>query len=248
MKKLVAVLMACLLILAQFALAEIPDISGLTDEELVELAQNIQTEQESRAQGDEADTAEVGEETDTNITLQKGDKNEDVRALQTRLIELNYLAGGADGDFGGKTEAAVKMFQQACDLEATGIADPTTLEKLYAEDAPIAKVYNTLNFKEISRDPETYKGEYYSFSGKVLQVQEGSDLGGTTSTVMRIATKGNYDNVVYVTYERPNSDKRILEDDRVTVYAECEGLETYTTIMGGSVTLPKFKAETVSFD
>ena len=77
---------------------------------------------------------------------------------------------------------------------------------------------------------------------------EGSDYGGTTSTAMRIATKGNYDDVVYVTYERPNSDKRILEDDRVTIYGECNGLYTYETIMGGSVTLPKFEAETVSFD
>ena len=32
------------------------------------------------------------------------------------------------------------------------------------------------------------------------------------------------------------------------LYGECSGLYTYETIMGGSVTLPKFEAETVSFD
>ncbi len=245
MKRVFAVV-ACLLILAQAALAEIPDISALTSEELVQLAQNIQAEQEQRAQNADSEATTLTEPAE--VTLKKGDKNEDVKKMQTRLIELNYLSSGADGDFGGKTEAAVKMFQQACGLEANGVAAPETLDALYAADAPKAKVYNKLNFKEISRDPEAYKGQYYSFTGKVLQVLEGSDYGGTTSTAMRIATKGNYDDVVYVTYERPNSDKRILEDDRVTIYGECNGLYTYETIMGGSVTLPKFEAETVSFD
>lgn len=246
MKRWIAIVLACVMLFAQTALAEIPDISALTDEELIQLSQNIEDEQARRTQDSEGTAEEAAEAPE--ITLQKGDKNEDVLKLQNRLIELNYLASGADGDFGGKTEAAVKLFQQTAKLEANGIADPATLEKLYAADAPKAKVYNKLNFKEISRDPNAYEGEYYTFTGKVLQVQEGLNYAGTTSTVMRIATKGNYDDVVYVTYERPDSDKRILEDDRVTVYGVCDGLYTYTTIMGGSVTLPKFTAETVSFD
>ena len=246
MKKWISIALVCVLLFAQAALAEIPDISTLTDEELIQLTQMIEDEQSKRAQTSETGEAETTEA--PQLTMQKGDKSEDVRQLQNRLIELNYLAGGADGDFGGKTEAAVKLYQQTAGLEATGIADPATLESLYAADAPKTKVYKQLNFKEISRDPNAYDGEYYSFTGKVLQVLEGSDYGGTTSTTMRIATKGNYDNVVYVTYERPNNDKRILEDDRVTVYGVCKGLYTYETIMGGSVTLPKFVAETVSFD
>lgn len=243
MRKWIAMTLACLLILGQVALAEIPDVSTLTDEELVELAQDIQEEQDKRAQGeDESEPAEP-----TEITLQKGDKSEDVRRMQNRLIELNYLAGGADGDFGGKTEAAVKMFQQEAGLGVTGIADPETLNALYADDAPKAKVYNKLNYNDSARDPNTYKGQYFTFSGKVLQVMEGSSVGETTTTVMRIATKGNYDNVVYVTYERPNEDKRILEGDRVTVYGVSDGLYTYTSTMGKSITLPKFTAEVVSF-
>lgn len=243
MKRWIAMVMVCLLVLGQVALADIPDVSTLSDEELVQLMQNIQEEQEKRAPTDESEPAEPAE-----ITLQKGDKSEDVRKMQNRLIELNYLAGGADGDFGGKTEAAVKTFQQECGLKVNGIADPETLNALYADDAPKAKVYNSLNYNEIARDPNTYKGQYYTFSGKVLQVMEGSDYGGTTTTVMRIATKGNYDNVVYVTYERPNEDKRILEDDRVTVYGESVGLYTYTSTMGKSITLPEFTAEVVSFN
>ena len=71
--------------------------------------------------------------------LKKGDKGDEVVELQLKLIEHNYLAGGADGDFGGKTEKAVKAVQADAGLEQTGIADEATLEYLedsYAELKP----------------------------------------------------------------------------------------------------------------
>lgn len=59
--------------------------------------------------------------------LKKGMKSDDVMLLQGALRE----AGGRvahDGDFGGKTEAAVRQFQKAQHppLKETGIADPAT--------------------------------------------------------------------------------------------------------------------------
>lgn len=64
--------------------------------------------------------------------LKRGDKGDAVVALQVELIEHNYLADGADGDFGGKTEKAVKQVQADAGLEETGIADDETLA--YLED------------------------------------------------------------------------------------------------------------------
>lgn len=69
---------------------------------------------------------------------------------------------------------------------------------------------------------------------------------GFTYTAMRIATKGNWDNVVYVLYLRPDGENRILEDDRVTVYGSSTGLYTYETVMGAEVTLPQFMADSVT--
>ena len=46
------------------------------------------------------------------------------------------LVDDRDGDFGSKTQTAVKLFQQAAGLEATGIADSATLTRMYADDAP----------------------------------------------------------------------------------------------------------------
>ena len=69
-------------------------------------------------------------------TLSRGDKNNDVIALQERLTELGYLNDSIDGNFGGNTQTAVKLFQSAVGMEETGIADPAMQAALFAEDAP----------------------------------------------------------------------------------------------------------------
>ena len=69
-------------------------------------------------------------------TLHKGmTDNDDVRAMQNRLYELGWFTDVRDGDFGALTAAAIKQFQQASGLSVTGIADPETLDAIYAENA-----------------------------------------------------------------------------------------------------------------
>ncbi len=70
------------------------------------------------------------------ISLSKGSHGPSVRALQQRLIDLGWLSGSADGDFGGNTENAVIAFQTAVGLSATGVADDMTQTSLFAENAP----------------------------------------------------------------------------------------------------------------
>lgn len=63
-----------------------------------------------------------------------GDDNEDIKAIQQRLIDLGYLVtedGNPTTYFGSLTEEAVKTFQSAQGLEPTGIADKKTLETLF---------------------------------------------------------------------------------------------------------------------
>ena len=79
--------------------------------------------------------------TETGYTpLVRGDSGVQVRNMQTRLRELGYLSGSADGSYGSGTEAAVKAFQQAAGLPADGSASLETLDRLYAWDAPEAPI------------------------------------------------------------------------------------------------------------
>lgn len=68
--------------------------------------------------------------------LKNGDKNDAVAQLQKRLIELGYLTGTVDGYFGDGTEAAVRAFQMAMNLEQDGIATDLVQTYLYSSSAP----------------------------------------------------------------------------------------------------------------
>lgn len=70
--------------------------------------------------------------------LSKGNKGGKVTSLQKALIELGYLSGSADGDYGKKTEAAVQSAQVQAGLAATGVADNVFLTELYAGRIPDA--------------------------------------------------------------------------------------------------------------
>ena len=67
--------------------------------------------------------------------LSKGSKGDAVVELQNRLNELGYSVGNADGDFGGKTEKAIEMFQSDNGLTVTGMVDDDTYSKLFPASA-----------------------------------------------------------------------------------------------------------------
>lgn len=76
------------------------------------------------------------EQTEVLTTLMRGDINEDVRAMQQALIDMGYLTGAADGNFGRMTEAAVSAYQSAMGLRPTGIADDATLKLILSYEKP----------------------------------------------------------------------------------------------------------------
>ncbi len=64
--------------------------------------------------------------------LKMGDRGDEVRKLQQRLIELGYLPEGADdGAFGGQTRTAVRWFQYYNGLTVDGIAGRKTQTNLF---------------------------------------------------------------------------------------------------------------------
>ena len=71
----------------------------------------------------------------TYRTLKRGATGEDVVRMQQMLIQLGYLTGSADGDFGSLTHHAVVQFQAVNGLSADGIAGSKTLTLLYSGDA-----------------------------------------------------------------------------------------------------------------
>lgn len=100
----------------------------------------------------------------------------------------------------------------------------------------------TISYNDLARSPENYKGEYVFFSGRVVQVCSEASSALYYSTY-RVATNGRYDDVALVYIDNYGSGSRILEDDIISFYGKFDGLYTYTTVLGASITIPAIKAE-----
>lgn len=80
--------------------------------------------------------------------IAKGAKGEEVRTVQRLLEKLGYLSSKADGSFGSGTEKAVKAFQTAEGLTASGVVDDATNQKLMVRFMEKPSVYPmVLNFE-----------------------------------------------------------------------------------------------------
>ena len=93
-------------------------------------------------------------------------------------------------------------------------------------------------YNDLARSPDKYKGTYVKFQCRILQIASEASSALYYSTY-RAATKGRYDDVVYLCIDNYGSGVRILEDDTITIYGYYDGLLTYTTVLGASVTIPK---------
>lgn len=79
--------------------------------------------------------------------LQSGASGAKVRTLQNRLIELGWMDGKADGEFGGATEYAVKAYQKKVKgLYDDGVAGPDTLKSIYSNSAPKGSAVSSIGY------------------------------------------------------------------------------------------------------
>lgn len=110
----------------------------------------------------------------------------------------------------------------------------------------------TYDYKTISRYPDEYKGKKAKFTGKVVQVIEENELFtyyrvNITKTDYQYIDYVSWDDTIYVTFFILSSDKkfttRILEDDIVNIYGELDGLQSYESVTGSTITIPAVSAE-----
>ena len=116
--------------------------------------------------------------------LEKGmHNNAAVKAMQKNLITLGYLANGEDdGDFGPKTEAALKKFQKAHSLTADGKYGPKSevaMKKALADQKTAkgskVRIINgncharSAPNKESKSLGTAYKGETFEYQGQTSE-------------------------------------------------------------------------------
>lgn len=98
------------------------------------------------------------------------------------------------------------------------------------------------NYDNYARTPDTYLLESIRLTGEVVQVVERA----TGNNVYRIAVDGDYDCMFYVEYAPAAGQPRILEDDFVLMTGLYYGLYSYSSTLGGKITVPASIASDIS--
>lgn len=177
------------------------------------------------------------------ITMSVGYRGPEVAKLKQRMYELGYFkTNTVNNNYTEATAEYVKEFQRANGLPVTGVATPEMQALFYSEQAirkssgvsSAQEQYSTkFNYTDLARYPEKYKGMKYKITGWVAQVIGSRDKGYQ----LRLATKGKYDNIVYLFIDK-DPGFGILEDDKLIVYAEISDPVTYEAVLGNEITIP----------
>lgn len=118
-------------------------------------------------------------------TIKLGDKSDDVRSIQ-KFLKVRGYSVLDDGDFGKKTQAAVKIYQKANKLKDDGVIGKITLDKMIS-DGLIFKVEKEDDNKEPMPEKEAetqiieglnLKAQPYFFElsrlGKQIAIENGA--------------------------------------------------------------------------
>lgn len=150
-----------------------------------------------------------------------------------KTVTIEYCRIVPDGSYNMKDEpdsqqAYCETLKQAViDAEAAALAKEKSDYITDCED---------VSYSGVSRNPDEYKGKKVYISGTVIQVQEGF----LDTVTMRVQTDYG---IWYVTYTRKEGESRILENDYITCYGECRGVETYVAVLGNTITIPSMQME-----
>ncbi len=193
-----------------------------------------------------------------STTVKKEEKQEtstEVKVDKSGLESYIESMGTVAAD--GYTEDSYQTYLSALESAKSVVANEDATQSqvdlaknnLYTAYSDLEEAFNPSNYswpvyQDVARNPDSYSGQKLAFTGKVLQVVEGS-----SETDLRIATDGGYEDVIFVGFD-PSimGGTRVLEDDTVTVYGTCVGQYSYQSAWKGKISLPGLYADQVEIN
>lgn len=99
-----------------------------------------------------------------------------------------------------------------------------------------------VKYEDLARNPDNYKDKKLMFKGEVIQCEQSYGTSYYARVNVTADEYGYYSDTIYVTFDIPEGEDKILEEDIVKLYGVCMGSETYTSIFGESITIPSLDA------
>lgn len=202
----------------------------------------------STSKEDEA-KKKVAEKNEKYVPLLESGKTYEAMTTQERtdISELLQTWDKQDQEFKNKYKSQKESIEKSED-EAVAkwkVEDEAKAAQAAAQKAEDEKVaYDTgITYDQLARTPDDYKGKKAKFTGKVIQVVEGSG-----ETDLRIAVGGDSKTILYVAYDPKIISTRILENDNVTVKGVSKGIYNYKSTMGGQISIPLLMVDKIDLN
>lgn len=102
-----------------------------------------------------------------------------------------------------------------------------------------------LSYKDVLRNPENYKNRNTYWFGEIVQVvskNSNASIFRVNVDCEKLYYSGEYlcSDTIYVVYYGSES---FIEDDMVSMWGTMDGTQTYTSVLGSQITIPKFEAK-----
>ncbi len=113
------------------------------------------------------------------------------------------------------------------------------------EEQEYKKQCEKISYEDLARNPDKYSYDDFTFTGEVIQVMDdGYDtILRINVTSYKVGDSVFYKDTIYAEVRIDKGADRILEDDIITVWGYCTGLETYESIFGQQISIPGFRIE-----
>ena len=165
--------------------------------------------------------------TDIETKIKKLDKNLNQADYEALIEQINLIAQDSYFDsYKEKWQNSLEKIEKK--LAAKEVSD-------YKKSCKKLKYKNTL------RNPDQYRGQRAYWFGKVLQVINDTDMRVGVGCKKFHYIKGYY--CKYTIYVEYYGSESLIEDDMVKMWGVMNGNESYTTVLGSTVTIPLFEAK-----
>ncbi|MEF9878515.1 MAG: peptidoglycan-binding protein [Clostridia bacterium] len=162
-------------------------------------------------------------------TVRVGDRGDNVRSLQQKLLEYGYYKGDVDGRFGNQTRRAVEQFQYQHGLDSDGIAGKRTLTVLY-ESNEIRKAPQ----KETPAPVDTTAPSAKPTTTTVLAPAMTDEKSKPTSTLAFVPIETTAPTASASSEAVKNTEPLLSEMPTTTPVPEFLAMEGYSMVLAGS--------------
>lgn len=128
-----------------------------------------------------------------------------------------------------------------------GVGTQLVIECSTLTEAQYKNKCENISYSSLARYPDDNKGKYVKFQGRIVQVMEGNSLVALRVNVTNTGY-GYYDDTVYVLYSYKNGQPKFLEDDIITFYGVSNGLYSYKSVLGATITIPEVIANYIDLN